>query len=343
MITNHKLLYLFISFIITSLFFSQACNFFKKSPIQIVESYLNAKTINERFEYVLQDPGIYDLMKLIYQDTEFPVKFEKISKLTSDGIFPIKVEVVFNEELNDIPTYYLVEFNNKYRIDWKSSLFYSPNDSSEDVARKYVKNCIAYRKSKYNLDEIMNFLYPSESLAKKFESSKSFMHIFNVPTEKDKPGKFKNEGLLPGGKVELVNFLSSNDQVIAQFYLTKYQDGYKILWEPTAMYNPISFTRLKATMPKGSYQMRVIAKMDDYYNWEYLYMDNSHYSIQLWEIGGDESIHGYIEKKSSSGKILLELLGDGGQKFITLELQYNKNPEHSSCININKLVSENIY
>lgn len=121
-------------------------------------------------------------------------------------------------------------------------------------------------------------------------------------------------------------------------YCKKTTDGYKIDWEATTGYNPVSIKAFKAGLAPATAEYRVLAEIDSYYNFSFIKAQNTHWSIRLV---ADESLAGYITKSSPDGMRLNEILKDGQAHQLILEL--TTDPEQGSSGGIavvNRIVSE---
>ena len=125
----------------------------------------------------------------------------------------------------------------------------------------------------------------------------------------------------------------ANDQEIS-YTLKKTQDGYRIDWEASVGYNPVSIAEFRATKPTTPVRVRDLAKLDDGYFSEFYTYRNAYYSIRFKEWGW-----GYVNKTSEIGKILFDKLKDGKAHFMFVEIQCNENARDGSFFLISKIIN----
>jgi hypothetical protein len=116
-----------------------------------------------------------------------------------------------------------------------------------------------------------------------------------------------------------------NNQI---FYCKKTSDGFKIDWEATTQYNPVSLKSFKANLSSQSTEFRVIASLGTYYNYNYDDKQSTH-----WNIGidtKDDNISGcYVNKSSIEGKKIYDILKDGKQHHLIIELKIDATDDKS--------------
>lgn len=121
-------------------------------------------------------------------------------------------------------------------------------------------------------------------------------------------------------------------------YCKKTNDGFKIDWEATTGFNPISFKTFKAGLGSATAEYRVTAEIDSYYNFSFIKAQETHWSVRLV---ADESLAGYISKSTADGKRLNEILMDGKQHQLIVELTTDPEQGNSGGIAvITRIVSE---
>lgn len=121
-------------------------------------------------------------------------------------------------------------------------------------------------------------------------------------------------------------------------YMKKAGSQWLVDWPATVGLNPITLKAFKATAPKQRTTLRVTAELSNYFNYQYLYANPTHFSIKLEDYRGDW-IHGYVQKGSKDGKELYELLQDGIHHQITVAVQCTGT--EGSVVEIVDLVSRN--
>lgn len=206
------------------------------------------------------------------------------------------------------------------------------NDSPEKVVEKYLK-CSVW-------EERLDYVRNSETIKPLMEEHYKGVD-FNPLRGRLKYEKYENGNI--------VQILTTVDGSNAIYFLIKENDEYKIDWEASMFKCDMSWAEFKATKPKKPQKFRVVAYLDDYYNYEFENSDK-YWSISLSELTTDSItltrsllLNGYIAKDSQVGEELFELLKDGGEKAIILELQYPSNNDNSSnCVLITDLISDTI-
>ncbi|MBI2441564.1 MAG: hypothetical protein HYV35_09350 [Lentisphaerae bacterium] len=123
------------------------------------------------------------------------------------------------------------------------------------------------------------------------------------------------------------------------YYLKKTKDGYRIDWETSVGSNPVSPEEFRATRPTTPVRFRVLAKLDDYYNYEFRDAQDFAWSIALTD-GGEKNIgHGYAKKNTAMGQYLFKKLKDGKKHPIVVEVQCLPNASDGSVFLITGVVN----
>lgn len=207
------------------------------------------------------------------------------------------------------------------------------DNSPEKIVEKYLK-CSTWQE---RLDYVRNV----ENIDSKMEE-----HYGDIKLEPLK-GSLKYEKFEYGDMVQIITEVSGSP---AMYFLLQEDGEYKIDWEASMLKCDMSWAEFKASKPKESTKFRAIVALDDYYNYEFRNLSDSYWSIYLSEITTERitfsrplSLYGYIPKESEDGKKLFELLKDGSEKAVILELKYpNNNDNSSNCVLITRLVSDSI-
>lgn len=107
--------------------------------------------------------------------------------------------------------------------------------------------------------------------------------------------------------------------------LQRTEAGFKIDWESSVIYNPMSWTEFKATHPRQPQKFRFLAKLDDSYPYQQRdrgKLEDTYWSVDI--IGVDAQgqrefvgFNGYVRKSSSDGAKLFDLLRDGKEHPVT--------------------------
>ena len=123
------------------------------------------------------------------------------------------------------------------------------------------------------------------------------------------------------------------------YYLKKTNEGYRIDWETSVGANPMSPEEFRATRPTRLVRFRVLAKLDDYYNFEFSGAQNTAYSIAMTVAGGADIGHGYVKKNDTMGQELFGKLKDGRKHKVVVDVQCLPNARDGSVFLITKVVS----
>lgn len=125
----------------------------------------------------------------------------------------------------------------------------------------------------------------------------------------------------------------------AWYDLQRTASGYLIGWEDSIGYNPMSFPAYKAQRPEKPMEFRVLAKLDDHYNYEFLGGGNLFYSIELRPQNHMfQYLDGYVEKRSPTGQKLYEILKDGRSHALILILRYPQYSDSTDIVHIDGFV-----
>jgi hypothetical protein len=83
-----------------------------------------------------------------------------------------------------------------------------------------------------------------------------------------------------------------------------------------------SWAAFKAQRPTTAKTVRVVASLDDYYNYQFSGMNDKYYSVELENGEGSLGIHGYVEKESGSGEKIFNIIKDGDSHKLMLKIKY---------------------
>jgi hypothetical protein len=121
--------------------------------------------------------------------------------------------------------------------------------------------------------------------------------------------------------IATTNMKAGNSWRRGKCYVRKVEGRWLVDWPATIGLNPITLKAFQATAPNNRTILRVNAELSDLYiSDRYWNAKTTHFSIQLSDRRGD-SIHGYVERRSTLGRELYELLKDGKQHEITVAVQ----------------------
>lgn len=124
-------------------------------------------------------------------------------------------------------------------------------------------------------------------------------------------------------------------------YLLKKTDGFKIDWLSSTGYNEIPLSVFKADNDLNKGYFRIIAKLGDYYNYSYRSSSKDFWNVQIKENDGDHIGSCYVAKTSLAGKKLYEILKDGKEHDLIVEIKKVTNDKNS--VVIEKLISNTWY
>ncbi len=133
-----------------------------------------------------------------------------------------------------------------------------------------------------------------------------------------------------------VKIAGSNDLF---YVLRKIGSEWKIDWKCSVAYSPMSLAEFKATQPAKPSLFRMLATLDDYYNFDFANAKKTHFSVNLRTPTGEGDIHGYLAKSAKDAQQLLATLKDGKEHHIIVELRYPPNA-NSSNAEITRFVTE---
>jgi len=118
-------------------------------------------------------------------------------------------------------------------------------------------------------------------------------------------------------------------------------DGTWEYWEYTNSaplhFEQMSGEEFRATMPTRPVTMRVLGKLDDYYNYEFSNAQSLMWSVQLYTYDKKPLGHGYVKKESKPGQGLFSRLRDGEKHKMVIDVHYLPNQEGSSVFLISKV------
>jgi hypothetical protein len=102
----------------------------------------------------------------------------------------------------------------------------------------------------------------------------------------------------------------------------------------------------KAIRPSEPQPRRVLASLDDYYNFEFSEIFHPGMRNRYWSVdfGSDSEfigLHGFVAKDSAEGKALYELLADGKKHRVVLSVGFLPEPEaNTNCVLIHSVTSK---
>jgi len=125
------------------------------------------------------------------------------------------------------------------------------------------------------------------------------------------------------------------------YYLKMTDSGFRIDWETSIGFNPVSPEEFRVTKPTTPVRFRGYAKLEDFYADEFSKSKNIAYSIYIRN-GDEQGIgHGYIMKNTIAGQKLFEILRDGKEHQMVVDLQYLPNAQDGYYFMITAVLSYN--
>lgn len=158
--------------------------------------------------------------------------------------------------------------------------------------------------------------------------------VFRISTRTE-PQNVKNGDWV---KIGVQFKLENNQWENATYYLKKTPAGYKIDWESSSGYNKIKPAEFKVSKPTNPVRVRVLARLDDYYNYEFLNSRNVAYSVNMVDIDQQHYGHGYIQKNSSVGKKIFNALKDGAWHYMVFDIKSLEDGRSGSVFLIHDIV-----
>ena len=170
------------------------------------------------------------------------------------------------------------------------------------------------------------FLVQSYYKSKKWEGMLDFVlnaetvkpHMKDYYSDRYLPTQITNENIAIQGSNFKLNesFIvqaRNNSNARRTIYVKKTSDGFKIDWDATMGYNPISIKAFELGGNAQSSEFRVTAKFTNAYPWE------GYYTLYLSD--NNSGIYGFISKSSVEGKKLYEILKDGNEQPLFLQIK----------------------
>jgi hypothetical protein len=220
------------------------------------------------------------------------------------------------------------------------------NDSLLNLFR--AKEDIDFVSIPKNEEDSIIFLIQSYYGSKKWEDRLAYVlqpeieksKMSEYYTDNYKSGKIKKDQISilgSGYKTNQIFKVKMGSQIV---YCKKTNDGFKIDWEATIGYNQVSMITFKANLSSQPTEFRVYATIDTYYNYNYSNAQNTHWNININAEEGNIP-GGYINKSSVEGKKIYDILKDGKQHQLIVELKIDATDDKSgSNAIITKVIKE---
>lgn len=210
---------------------------------------------------------------------------------------------------------------------------------TETNPNKYVYY-IKHNDKVYNSDgsikdeEFENCLEFSEQIRTMFQEMYKTGNIsFNEPYDINVSG---------WGEFKVVGVSDGMD--VMDFCLLPKNNTYQLFYNSSLGINDYTFIQYKAgddyDKPNS---FRVVAKLDDYFNYSFRDKESDYYSIALSESAaiGNERLNAYVKKDSEAGEKLFNIVKDGRPHKVILEFHVPKTEKPSnSIVVIDNLISD---
>jgi len=212
----------------------------------------------------------------------------------------------------------------------------APEDVAADVVRKYLdakswEERVPFVRFPERIKPHMEKLYKNSTFPIKYLEI-----IPNEPTTRNSGEwvtvaveRFSGKNLFGAEVTEFVNY-----------NLKKEGNSYLIDWESAVGHNEYTLSAYKAQTPSGPVKFRLMAKLADYYNYQFMGAEKVAYSVRLTEKRGWRPIYGYIPKHTAGGKKLFEVLKDGKEHEVIVLTKYSAETRDNSVVDIVEFIKE---
>ena len=128
-----------------------------------------------------------------------------------------------------------------------------------------------------------------------------------------------------------------DDADVGFVWLRATPDGYRVDWRASYVVNPMAMAAFQASMPTEPVTWRIEAKLDTYFNYEFMGQQASYYSFRISELGERrKNIYAYGKKGAPDAEALFKRLGDGESHQVTVALAF---PASRRSNEITKLIA----
>ncbi len=211
--------------------------------------------------------------------------------------------------------------NSMVRLGWMAALLAAVSAcrcGPEGVVRRYRNENTIEGRAKY-------VLHPEETLPRMREhygrrplSADSFRIEDAVPMPEVAGGDWVSVTVVVRGK----NAYGAEVEQSDDYFLRRVDEDYKIDWEASVGHSELTLEAFKAQRPMTPTRFRILAKLSNYYNYEFRQAQGSHYSIELDGPRVPADLNGFVARNSPAGVALYGLLKDGRTHPVTLKLRY---------------------
>ena len=114
---------------------------------------------------------------------------------------------------------------------------------------------------------------------------------------------------------------------------------YLVDWESSSRFNPMSPAEFRARRPTFPQCFRAWARLDYYYNHEFIFARPYAWSVSLSTPEGVRIGNGFIENYTAAGQTLYDRLADGEAHAVVVEVRYLPKARSASCFLISRIIS----
>jgi hypothetical protein len=167
-------------------------------------------------------------------------------------------------------------------------------------------------------------------LEKYYPNGISVPTSFNFGKCTEKSGIYQLERVVEGtsglrGKVEVKLII----------WFLKIGNEFKIDWDATVVYNPVSWALFLAKKEEKPTQMRCVAVLGDS-----ILHEEKYYCLKLYDDITNFKVSAYFSKESDMANQLLDLFADGYGRRVILDLKYSNLDRYSKDVIIERFVQQ---
>lgn len=119
------------------------------------------------------------------------------------------------------------------------------------------------------------------------------------------------------------------------FYLEPVGESWLIDWPSLVEYSDLPTATLMATRPTVPTRMRCMAEISDYYNYDYLDAQRTHWSFRLHPADSQTAmIHAYVTKSSPLGARMFNAHKDGKSHPCVVDITFPVNDPRGNCVEL---------
>ena len=137
-----------------------------------------------------------------------------------------------------------------------------------------------------------------------------------------------------------LHFLYLEDDLDARPIAVELTDeGFRLDWETAVGYQRIPWKEYRASRPAEKVYLRVQARLDGYYNFEFA--DSQEWScFRLNHPDGEGAIYGYVKRLSEIDRQLRDAMGrdEKGADYLILGLRFPENPQSDHALHIDEIL-----